>query len=130
MEVLQEWHGEFERGLKWGRQWIVMKIRRKTKKVQKLTHFVQNTRFSRLNQIACKSPGPTTRTLERKLLKNFLSVFRDWKFHSWKSHELSRKNLCVPLTTGPSTHKQVTNLSREKHEIPNFWKIFLSLFCD
>ena len=40
-----------------------------------------------------------------KFLKNFLSVFRDWKSHLRGSRELSRKNLCVPLATGPSTHE-------------------------
>ena len=62
--------------------------------------------------------------LKAKLLKNFLSVFRDWKFHLQESRKLSRKNLCVPLVTGPSTCDQVTNLNCEKHENPDFWKIF------
>ena len=78
---------------------------------------MQNTRFSQLSQVAYKSPGPAAKTLERKLLKNFLSVFCDWKFHSRENCKWSRENLYVPLATGPSTHKQVTNLSREKHEI-------------
>ena len=86
-------------------------------------------RFSQLRQVICKSPGPTTRTLKRKLWKNFLSVFRNWKFHSRESRELSRENLYVPLATGPSTREQVVNLSHEKHENPIFWKI-LSLFRD
>ena len=59
---------------------------------------------------------------KKKSLENFLSVFRDWKFHSRESRELSRENLCVPLTTRPSTRKQVANLSHEKHESPNFEK--------
>ena len=79
-------------------------------------------RFSRLNQVACKLPGPATKTFERKLLKNFLSVFCDWKFHSWKSCELSCENLYVSFATRPSTREQVTNLSREKHEIQTFEK--------
>ena len=62
--------------------------------------------------------------LKGKLLKNFLSVFRDWKFHSQESGELSRENLCIPLAIGPSIRKQVANLSHEKHEKPDFWKIF------
>ena len=60
----------------------------------------------------------------KRNLKKFLIVFRDWKFHSRESRELSRENLCVPLAIGPSTREQVANLSREKHEILNFWKIF------
>ena len=62
--------------------------------------------------------------LKGKLLKNFLSVFREKKFHSGESRELSRINLWEPLATGPSIHEQVANLSREKHEKPDFWKIF------
>ena len=42
-----------------------------------------------------------------KIWKNLLSVFRDWKSHSWGSRELSYENLCVPLATGPSTREQV-----------------------
>ena len=44
--------------------------------------------------------------------KKFLSVFRDWKSHSWGRHELSRENLYVPLVTGPFISEQVakTNL--------------------
>ena len=83
---------------------------------------MQNTRFSRLKQVACKSPGPAVRTLKRKLLKNFLSVFRDWKFHSQEICELSRENLCVPLTTGPSTREQVANLSCENMKFQFFEK--------
>ena len=33
MEALWEWHGEFERGLKWGRQWTVRNIWGKTENV-------------------------------------------------------------------------------------------------
>ena len=91
---------------------------------------MQNMRFSRLRQVACKSPGQTARTLIRKLWKNFLSVFRNWKFHSRESRKLSRKNFCVPLVTGPSTYEQVANLSREKHEKPIFLKNILSFFRD
>ena len=62
--------------------------------------------------------------LKGKLLKNFLSVFRNWKFPSREGRELSRENLYVPLAIGPSIRKQVANLSREKYEKTNFWKIF------
>ena len=95
---------------------------RKLKSFKKLTKFAQNMRFSRLRQVACKSPGPAARTLRRTLWKKFLSVFHDWKFHLRESRELCCKNLCVPLATRPSTHEQVANLSREKHEILNFEK--------
>ena len=50
-----------------------------------------------------------------KILKIFLSVFRNWKFYPRGSREVSRKNLCVPLATRPSTCEKVARLSREKH---------------
>ena len=76
----------------------------------KLTHFVQNTRFLRLRQVACKSPRPAARTLRRKLKKKKISKCfsrlevplaresrtepqkslctpRDWTFHSWTSRQ-------------------------------------------
>ena len=33
MEVLREWHGEFERGLKWGKQWTVRNVQGKTENI-------------------------------------------------------------------------------------------------
>ena len=87
--------------------------REKLKCFKKNAQFAQNTRFSRLSQVACQSPGPAARTVERKLVKNFLSVFRDWKVYLRDSREVSRKNLCVPLATGPSTREHVANLSCE-----------------
>ena len=81
---------------------------------------MQNTRFSRLNQVACKSPKQATRNLETKNLKTFLSVFRDWKVYPQESCEVSCENLCVPLATGSSTREQVAILSCEKHKNPNF----------
>ena len=64
---------------------------------------MQNTRFSRLKWVANKSPGLAAKTLKDKIVKNFLSVFRDWKVYLRGSRELSRENLCVPLATGPFT---------------------------
>ena len=46
-------------------------------------------------------------TSSQKFWKNLLSVFRNWKFHSWGSRELSRENLYVSLAIGPSTREQV-----------------------
>ena len=57
--------------------------------------------FSRLKWVTNKSPGLATKTLKDKIVKNFLSVFR----------ELSRENLCVPLATGPFTREQVAKLN-------------------
>ena len=68
--------------------------------------------------------GQPPEHLKENFWKNFLSVFRDWKFHSRESRELSHENLYVPLATGPSTREQITNLSREKHEKLDFWKKF------
>ena len=153
MEGVRDRHGEFERVSGKEEDEQSEMFEEKLKRFKKLTKFAQNTRFSRLRQVTCKSLGPATRTLRRKLwkkflsffatessrvqvartsrqntwkrnLKKFLSVFRDWKFHSRESRELSCENLCVPLAIGPSTREQVANLSREKHEILNFWKIF------
>ena len=44
-------------------------------------------------------------------MKNFLSVFRDWKVYLRGSRKLSRENLCVPLATGPFTRKQVAKIN-------------------
>ena len=110
--------------------WLQRKERKALLKPVLKKTFLCNMRILRLNQVACKPPGSAARILERKLLKNCLSVFRDWKFDSRESRELSRKNLYVPLAIGPSTCELVTNLSREKHETPNFWKNILSFFRD
>ena len=77
MEVLQEIHDEFEKVSGKEEDEQSEMFEGKLKKVQKLIHFVQNTQFSRLNQVMCKSPRPAAKKLERKLLKNFLSVFRE-----------------------------------------------------
>ena len=54
-----------------------------------------------------KSPGQAAKTLKVKIVKNFLSVFRDWKVYPRWSCKLSRENLCVPLAIGPFTCEQV-----------------------
>ena len=51
-----------------------------------------------------------------KVLKHLLSVFRDWKSHSWGSRELSRENLCIPLASGPSTREQVAKIYLRAHD--------------
>ena len=70
-----------------------------------------NTWVSRLKWVANKSPGLAGKTLEEKIVKNFLSVFRDWKVYLRGSRELSRENLCVPLMTGSFTREQVAKLN-------------------
>ena len=57
-----------------------------------------------------KLQGLAAKTLKDKILKNFLSVFRDWKVYPRGSRELSRKNLCVLLATRPSTRKKVAKI--------------------
>ena len=53
------------------------KFEGKTKKVLKTVFEMQNMHFSRLGKVANKSPGQATKTLKYKIVKNFLSVFRD-----------------------------------------------------
>ena len=83
------------------------KFEGKLKKILKTAFTVQNTRFLRL----CKSPESRQihppKHFKTKVLKNFLSIFRDWKSYSQGSRELGCENLCVPLATGPSTREQV-----------------------
>ena len=74
---------------------------------------MQNTRFSRLKQVAIKSPGQAAKTLKDKIVKIFLSVFCDWKVYPRGSHELSRENLCAPLMIGPFTRKQVAKINMQ-----------------
>ena len=85
--------------------------RENTKKVLKTLFEMQNTCFSRLKWVTNKSPGLAAKTLKDKIVKNFLSVFRDWKVYPQGSRELSRENLCVPLVTGPFTREQVAKIN-------------------
>ena len=86
-------------------------LRENTEKVLKTLFETQNTRFSRLKWVANKSPGLAAKTLKDKIVKKFLCVFRDWKVYPRGSRELSRKNLCVPLVTGPFTREQVAKIN-------------------
>ena len=91
------------------------KLEGKTEKVLKTVFEMQNTRFSRLKQVAIKSPRQAAKTLKDKIVKIFLSVFCGWKVYPRGSCELSRKNLCVPLATRPFTREQVAkNNSRAR----------------
>ena len=53
------------------------KFEEKIEKVLKTVFEMQNTRFSQLKWVANKSPGLATKTLKDKIVKNFLSVFRN-----------------------------------------------------
>ena len=102
----------------------------KLKKFKKLTHFVQNTRFSWLSQVAFQSPGPTTRTLERKLLKKFSKCFSQMEVPlARESRTEPRKSLCTPhnWTFHPRTSRQP---KLRKTWNSNFLKNILSLFRD
>ena len=81
------------------------KLKGKTKKLLKTVFETQNTRFSWLIQVASQSPGHPPKHFKPKDLKILLSVFRNWKSYSRGSRKLSRKNLCVPLATRPSTRE-------------------------
>ena len=81
------------------------------RKILKTLFETQNTRFSRLKWVTNKSLGLAAKTLKDKIVKNFLSVFRDWKVYLQGSRKLSRKNLCVPLAIGPFTHEQIAKIN-------------------
>ena len=68
---------------------------------------MQNTWFSRLNQVTCKSPGQATRHLRRNFWKICLSVFRDWKFHPWRICKGSYEIFFVTFATGAFTRELV-----------------------
>ena len=99
------WEGD-----SWERRWTVTKVRGKNwKRFKKLPLFFPNTRFSRLNRVANKSPVQAAKTLKDKSLKNFSKCFsrleglpareswaepwkslsnpRDWTFHSQTSRQ-------------------------------------------
>ena len=95
----------------WERKWIVIKSLRENWKYLKTDPFLPNTLFSRLGWVTNKSSGLAAKTLEDKIVKNFLSVFHDWKVYPRGSRELSRENLCVPLVTGPFTREQVGKIN-------------------
>ena len=95
------------------RRWTVTNVRGKTEKDLKTApiyakHAFFATWLSR-HKVASSSrqfkPPKHSRT---KILKNFLSVFRNWKVYPRVSRELSRENLWITLATGPSTREQVT----------------------
>ena len=95
----------------WERKWIVIKSSRENWKDLKTDFKIQNTRFSRLKWVANKSPELAAKTLKDKIVKNFLSVFRNWKVYPRESRELSHENLYVTLATGPFTREQVAKIN-------------------
>ena len=95
------------------------KSSRENWKCLKIDLFAQNTRFSRLSQVASKSPGPVTRTLKTKILKTLSKCFLRLKVLPVKESRGKPQKSLSPLATGPSTREQVTRLSWEN---PNFEK--------
>ena len=73
------------------------KIEGKTEKVLKTVFKMQNTRFSRLKQVASKSPGQAAKTLKDKIVKKFSKCFL-WleDLPARESRAEPRKSLCTP----------------------------------
>ena len=109
VEMKQKWSSKWvtrsvwERN-SWERKWVVTKVRGKTEKDFKNCRYCAKHAFFAA-KVSRQIYPP--KHFKPKVLKNFLSVFHDWKSHSRGSRELSRENLYVPLATGPSTCEQV-----------------------
>ena len=103
--------------------------RENSKKILKTVLKGQNTHFSRLNQVVSKLPGPVARTLKTKILKNFLSIFCDWKFYPRGSREISMKISKYPhdWNLHPWTSRQSEPQETLKTQI---LKNILSIFRD
>ena len=104
----EECLGQFQLRKKLGRQWIVTKIRWKNLKSYKKC--LRNAKYA-FFATETSHQGKPPKHSKTKLWKKFLSVFRDWKVYPRGSRELSRENLCVPLTIGPFTHEQVAKIN-------------------
>ena len=92
-----------------------LKLEGKLKKFWKTVLKTPNTHFSRLKWVANKSSGLAAKTLEDKIVKKFLSVFRDWKVYLQESRDLNCENFCVTLTTRPFTREQVAKINTRAH---------------
>ena len=97
-------------------------------KVLKTDIFAQNTRFSRLSQVARKLPGPATRTLERTTFEKFSKCFLQLEVllarELWSE---PRKSLCTPRDW--TFHLRINRqLELWKAWKPRFLKNILSLF--
>ena len=106
------------------------KCLRENWKCLKTDLFAQNTRFSRLSQVACNSPGLAARTLKRKLLKKISKCFS--RLEVPLARELRtepRKSLCTPH--GRTFHLQTSRQPEpQKAWNSKILKNILSLFCD
>ena len=59
-----------------------------------------------------------------KFWKTFVSIFHDWKVHSWVSHEGSHKAFWVKFATKASIWKLVAKLSRKNTKNREILKVF------
>ena len=90
------------------RRWTVTKVRGKNwKRFKNCPYFCQTHIFRDLRESPTSCQFKSPKHSKTKVWKNFLSVFRDWKFYPRESREMSRENLWVTLATGPSTREQV-----------------------
>ena len=86
------------------------KVRGKTEKYFKnCPHFAKHGFFAA--EVSHQIHPP--KHFKPKVLKNFLSVFRDWKSYSRGSHKLSCENLCVPLRLDLPLMNKSPKLTRE-----------------
>ena len=77
------------------------------KRFKNCPYFCQTRVFRDLIELPQSRQLKPPKHSRTKIWKIFLSVFCDWKVYPRVSRELSRKNLCVTLATGPSTREQV-----------------------
>ena len=91
------------------------KSRENLKKFWKLSLKRKTCVFWDWSELPTSRQGKLPKHSKTKLWKKFLSVFCDWKVYPWESRELSHKNLCVPLATGPFTCEQVTKNNTQAH---------------
>ena len=87
------------------------KFEGKLKRFKNWPTFCQTHVFRDWGESPTSRQGKPPKHPKTKLWKNFLGVFRNWKVYLRGSCELSRENLCVPLTTGPFTREQVAKIN-------------------
>ena len=69
-----------------------------------------------------KSLGKAAKHFRDKNLKNFLSVFCDWKFYPQGSRDVSCENLWVPSRLEPPTANKSLDWAARNNKNPNFEK--------
>ena len=66
--------------------------------------------------------GQSLEHLRKKFWKIYLSVFRDWKFYSWESREVCRKNFWVSSQLDLSLANKLPDWVARNIKNPNFEK--------